>query len=59
MDEMKQNKKTLLLKLLVRMLGKENLLEAGQYQPYKVIENYGNHGIDLPKRYKILIIKEA
>ncbi|WP_448949557.1 hypothetical protein [Latilactobacillus sakei] len=56
---MKQNKKTFLLKLLVRMLGKENLLEAGQYQPYKVIENYGNHGIDLPKRYKILIIKEA
>lgn len=55
---MKQNKKTFLLKLLVRMLGKENLLEAGQYQPYKVVEKYGNRGIELPKRYKILIIED-
>ncbi|MGV0032704.1 hypothetical protein ACQ5RK_07060 [Latilactobacillus curvatus] len=56
---MKQNEKAFLLKLLVRMLGKENLLEAGQYQPYKVVEKYGNRSIEIPKRYKILIIKEA
>ncbi|MFL2063929.1 hypothetical protein ACEN4E_09415 [Latilactobacillus sakei] len=56
---MNRNKKSFLLKLLVRMLGKGRLLEAGQYQPYKVVEKYGNRSIELPKRYKILIIKEA
>ncbi|BCX29486.1 hypothetical protein LTWDN19_00530 [Latilactobacillus curvatus] len=55
---MKQNKKTFLLKLLVRMLGKGNLYNCGVYQPYELINKYDKKSDRLPRKYKVLIIPD-
>lgn len=55
---MKQNKKTFLLKLLVRMLGKDSLYNCGVYQPYELINKYDNKSDRLPRKYKVLIIPD-